>query len=735
MFEKLGRLVYRCRYWVLAAWSLLALVAAPGALRVADVLKVGGFSNESLESVQARQTIERELNAAPVAVVINFHSETLTADSPEFDAQVREALSEIERMPEVTGITYHTFVPAQVSRDRHTVYEVIGLRVEPEESQEFIPEVKRRLKPTSLDATIGGAPAFYADIERTSQSDLRRGEVIAFPLALLALLLVFGSVVSATVPVVVGGVSVVVVLACIALAGTVTELSIFSMNVATMLGLGLAVDYSLFLTSRFREELVDKTVEDAVAATLSTAGKAVFFSGLTVLIGLAGLLTFDFMFLRSIGVTGVIVVFVSLLTALTLLPAVLGVAGYRITRFQVRLWRGRRNFSPWAPLAQWVMRYPIRVLIPTLGLLILLGLPFLNVRLSSPDPGILPRGTDSRVSFDQLNREFGPGNLAPILVVLRSDGPITAPENLETIHALSRAVRGEQGVVRVESLVDLDPRLSLDQYKLLYRDRDDVPDLYAEAVLSATTSDDTALVQVYAEYSWNDPRSARIVDRLRNTHLPGGLSMQIGGATAEVTDVVRTMYGQFPRALLLIVAATYLALFAMLRSVLLPVKAILMNTLSILASYGALVWIFQEGHLSWLFRFQPAGFVEASLPILMFCALFGLSMDYEVFLLSRIKEEWDRTGDNTQSVALGLERSGRIITSAALIVVVVGMAFVTAEIILIKAFGLGIALAVLLDATLVRALLVPATMRLLGSWNWWAPRFTRRSRPEVRYGD
>ncbi len=734
MFERLGRWVYRRRLWVIAAWVLAALVSLPALLQVTDVLKVGGFTHEGLEAAQVRSRLERELGFPPVAVVVNFHSDTLTADDPEFNRQVRVALSDLEQMPEVTGITYHTQVPAQVSRDRHTVFEVVGLTVDPEESQNFLSEVQRRLRPTDLEMLVGGAPAFYADIERTSQTDLQRAELLAFPIALFVLVLVLGSVVSAAVPISVGGFSIVLVLALLTAVGRLTDLSIFAMNVATMLGLGLAVDYSLFLTSRFREELGRRPVGDAVAVTVARGGRAVFYSGLTVLIGLGALVTFEFMFLRSIGIVGGIVVFVSLLAALTLLPAILGVVGHRINRFRSPLRLGGRG-EFWPTLARSVMARPGRVLVPTLLLLLLLGAPFLNVRLSSPDPSILPKGLNSRAAFDQLRQEFGPGSLAPILVLITTSGEITAPENLEAIHALTRELEREEGVVSVDSLVNIDPRLTLDQYKLLYRDPEDVPDLYARAILGATSASNVTLVQVNTEYIWNDPRSSAIVERLRATDMPGDLSLQVGGGTAEVLDVVDEMYGEFPRALALIVVATYLALLAMLGSVLLPLKAILMNTLSIVASYGALVWVFQEGHLDWLFRFEPLGFVDTSLPIIMFCTLFGLSMDYEVFLLARIKEEWERTGDNTQSVAAGLERSGRIITSAASLVVVVGLAFVTAEIILIKALGLGIAIAVLLDATLVRALLVPATMRLLGDWNWWAPSFMRRRLAQFRFGE
>lgn len=734
LFERLGAWIYQWRLWVIAAWVVAALLSVPLVLQVTQVLKVGGFTHEGLEAAMVRSHLEREMGFPPVAVVINFHSDRLTTDDVEFNRQVRLALAGLEGMPEVTGITYHSQVPSQVSRDRHTAFEVVGLQVDPEESQKLLPEIERRLQETELEMLVGGGPAFYADIERTSQSDLQRAELIAFPIALVVLVLVFGSLVSAAVPISVGGFSILLVLALLTLVGRMTDLSIFAMNVATMLGLGLAVDYSLFLTSRFREELESRPVWQAVEITVARGGSAVFFSGLTVLIGLGALTTFEFMFLRSIGIAGAIVVFVSLLAALTLLPAILGVVGRGIDRFRAPLrLGGERAF--WAPLAEWVMAHPGRVLVPTLLLLMLLGAPFLKVRLSSPDPSILPEGLESRMAFDQLRQEFSPGVLAPITVVVRSKGDIIEPRHLETLYALTRELEREEGVVRVDSLVNIDPRLTLGQYQIIYRSREDVRDVYARAFLDSTTSRNSALIQVSTEYIWNDPRSIAIVERLRATDLPGGLSLQVGGGTAEVLDVVREMYGEFPRALLLIIITTYLVLLAMLNSVLLPLKAVLMNTLSILTSYGALVWVFQEGHLDWLFRFQPLGFVDTSLPIIMFCTLFGLSMDYEVFLLARIKEEWERTGDNAQSVAVGLERSGRIITSAALLVVVVGLAFVSAEIILIKALGLGVALAVLVDATLVRALLVPATMRLLGHWNWWAPTFLRRRLAHLRFGE
>ncbi len=737
LFGRIGRSCCKHPWWVIAAWLVVALAALPGMLDVSHALEVGGFTTSQLEAERVNRTLERELQVPPTTLVVTFHSDRLTATSPEFISQVRRALADVARLPYVSGISYHTYSSAQISRDRHTAYELIGLNVSPEKSLGLLPEIERRLRPTSLEMVLGGGPVFDSDVERTSERDLRRAEMIAFPIGLAALLIVFGSVVAAATPIVIGGFSVAVVLGLLALVARLTDMSIFTMNVATMLGLGLAVDYSLFISSRYREELGSRSVEDAVAAAASTAGRAVFFSGVTVLIGIFGLISFGFMVLRSVGIAGAIVVGVSVIAALTLLPAILGLVGHRINSLRVRLPLTRdRPF--WGPLSRWVMRHPVAVLLPTLSVLLLLGVPFRNVHLSSPDPTILPKDAPSRVSYEQIIHDFPTGSSLPILVVVRSPDDITSPENLRVLYALSRAAMREPGVTSVQGIVNIDPRITLDQYELLYRDPRHVPDRYAQAVLSATTSRHITLMQVDTSYAWNDVRAQRIVQKLRNTRLPNGLEISVGGAAAEVLDVVSAMYTQFPIALLVVVLATYVVLAVMLRSVVLPLKAIVMNALSLLASYGALVWVFQEGHLSGLLGFQPLGYVETTLPILMFCTLFGLSMDYEVFLLSRVREEWERTRDNTASVAAGLERSGRIITSAALIVVVVALSFTTAQIVLVKALGLGVALAVFLDATLVRALLVPATMRLIGDWNWWAPAWLRRKpkpeRSEAAYG-
>lgn len=737
-FLRFGYFLYRRRKAIVGLWVLLVLISLPLAPRAPGVMRVGGFSAEQAESAQAVTTLQRNLDFKATNLSIIFSSDEWTVDDPRFVAATDAALRDLPNVPEVAEIIPYSTNPRQISADRRTAYALVALSTAPEGSQQLLPSLEAALRPTppQIETIIAGGPVFYADIEKTSSDDLKRGELIAFPLALLALVLVFGSLVAATTPVVIGGCSVLAILAGIFLLGQATDLSIFVLNLATMLGLGLAVDYALFITSRFREELADRSVEDAVAVTVATAGRAILFSGLTVLIGLAALIIFPFMFLRSVGIAGVVVVFVTVLSALTLLPAVLGLLGPRINAWEIIKYRPAQTDERgglWRRLALLVMARPWRFALPTLALLLLLGYPFTHANFSSPDASILPKSVPSRQGYDLLASKFGTSELEPVILAVRTGdgGSIFSGPNVGALYDLTHALENDPRVQRVDSITTLDQRIGREQYQLLYSRPDRIFEPYAALLAPRFARGDTALVSVVLRVPALSQEAKDLVHDLRGTTPPGGLTYQVSGTTAGVLDFVEELYRDFPLALLLVVAATYVILLILLRSLLLPLKAIAMNALSLLAAYGALVWVFQDGNFSGLLGFTPLGFVESSLPIIMFCTLFGVSMDYEVFLLSRIRETWLETGDNTLSVATGLERSGRIITSAALIVVVVAGSFVTAQIVLVKALGLGVALAVLLDATIIRALLVPATMRLLGDWNWWLPAWLQRRLPDV----
>jgi RND superfamily putative drug exporter len=727
-FYRLGRWVHRRRWLVIAMWLLAVLVAAPAVPNVSKALSPGGFSTPNMEASRANQTIQRALSENPSTLLVIFHSPTLTTNEPAYYDAVDASLHDLNSLDLVARVSTHRDNPRQAAPDGHTAYAVIALKSLPEEFRGVIPKIQGALRPSGLEMTLTGAPIFFSDIQSVTERDLRRAELISFPFAGLALVLVFGSLVAALVPAVIGGTAVLATLGCIVLVTRFSDVSIFAISLVSMLGLGLGIDYSLFVVSRFRDELAERDVPDALGVAMATAGQAVMFSGLTVFIGLLGLTSFSFNTLRSLGIAGSIVVALSMLASLTLLPAILAALGPRIDALAViRPRRGRSGL--WHAIADRVMRQAGLVFVAVMILLILLGAPFSHIKFGAPDASILPTDVQSRQGFDQLRAAFGEGEISPILIAVTAPDSIYAPERLAVLNAFVARIVNDSRVERVDSIVSLDPRLTFEQHQLIYADPNRIADPYARALAADTTRDRFTLIRVVSKGSQTSDLSKSLVKAIRNTPIGGDLSFKVGGGTAGVIDYSEGLYSEFPRALAFIVVATYLVLLVLFRSVILPLKALVMNTLSILASYGALVVVFQDGRLSGILQFAPLGFIEASLPIVLFCVLFGLSMDYEVFLLSRVKEAYDGGLDNAHSVAVGLEQSGRLITSAAAIVVLVSSSFIAADIILIKALGLGTAVAVLLDATVVRALLVPATMQLLGDWNWWAPRAVRRLLP------
>ncbi|HLX56662.1 MAG TPA: MMPL family transporter [Ktedonobacteraceae bacterium] len=739
MFYCLGKLAVRYRWFIVGFWLIAVVVALPFAPQASNVLQSGGFVSPDVESEQAINLLTDKLHLNLNIVQVIFTSKRYTACDPQFIQEARQALANAQSLPEVSGVISFVDNPRQVSVDRHAAYDNVMLNSDPNSAPKLLPEFQSRLHAEpDLKTSIGGGPVFYADIQTVSENDLRRAELLAFPFAIIALLLVFRSVVAAMLPALVGGGAVLISLALIFVLGHLTYLSIFVLNITTLFGLGLGVDYSLFMVSRFREELAHgRSVEDAIAMTVATAGRAVTFSGFTVSIGLAGLIFFHINMLHSVGLGGVLVVLMAVFAAITLLPAALAIIGTRVNAFPVRLPKFRKkaaiagvagdaaNAEPhhgfWYRLSNFVMRYPVRVFIPVLLFMIALGSPFVGVRFSAPDASILPSSVPSRAAFDLLNSRFNAQDTTPILIVLQTRGDALTPGNIRDLYAYVQRIEADPRVARVDSIVSADPRFTLAQYELLYAHPQLVTDPYLASLLKTFVNGNTAMIQVVSKFNALDQRSLQLVQTIRNTPPGNDMTIHVDGETAANIDYVQSLYSDFPIAALIVAVTTYILLLFFFRSVFLPLKAIIMNTLSILAIYGALVVIFQDGFLHQFLNFTPLGFVEASSPILLFCALFGLSMDYEVFLLSRIQEAFWQTGDNTRAVALGLQRSGGIITSAAMIVVVVSASFASADMILVKALGLGMALAVTLDATLVRGLLVPATMRLLGNWNWWLP--------------
>ena len=721
MLDTLSSWVVDRRRLVIALWIIAAVAALLIAPRVGSVLRAGGFSASGLEAELALERLTNDLDNPGTPIEILFRSDHLDATEPRFIEAAAAALQPVAALPEVVAIIPHWQNFTQIAPSGRAGYATVFISLELENAHQLVPTIRELVATPELETHVAGAAVFYSDIQTLSEGDLRRAELIGGPFALVVLILVFGSIVAAAIPLVAGGATVVIGLAAVWAVGQVTSFSVFALNVVTLVGLGLGADYSLFLVSRFREELGrGREVDDAVRVTMHTAGRAVVFSGFAVLVGLASLSVFEFMMLRSIGIGGAIVVLIAVTAALTLVPAILAELGPNVNRWAIPTPRLRIR-NGWERLAHAVMRRPLPVFLIVSALLILLGVPFLHARIRGADASVLGSGSLARAAYDAMSEEFGPGQPAPLAIVARLDAPALAPESIARMHAFGEALRADPRVAQVYSYVAIDPRITLEQYQLLYRDPAAIPEAFAAATAEGLTNGKTALMVVEPRAAATSDEARDLVHAIREYRDANGLDALVGGGAASLTDFVDRLYGDFPKAVGLILLVTYVALVAQFRSVVLPLKAVVMNALSLLASFGALVLVFQDGWLENVLRFEPLGFIESTAPIILFAVLFGLSMDYEVFLLSRIKEGRDAGLDNAASVAQGLARSGRVITSAALVVIVVGLAFASADIVLVKAIGLGAAVAVFIDATIVRSLLVPSTMRLLGRWNWWAP--------------
>ena len=741
MLTTIGEVVVRRKYLVLATWVLIVLAGAPFFPRAAEFLKPGGFSNESFPSVQARQVLQERLELSSLTVDFVFSHPEWSVFDPRFTTALDEAIAGLTDYPEVASIITHLDDPSRASSQSNTVHVSAGLTIELDESVEFIEVVSEVVDPGPLEMIITGGPALYRDISLASERDLRRGETVAFPIATIALLIVFGTLVAAVLPAAVGGGGVLVGVAIVFFMSQGVDMSVFALNIVSLLGIGIGIDYSLFYTSRFQEELrTGKSVDDAVIGAHSRAGKAILFSAVTSLIGLLSLVTFDVMMLRSVGIGAVAVIFAALLAALTLMPAILAILGERVNRFRVLPnWAANPRFSIWLPLSNWVMKRPWLVLVPTSVVLVLLAVPALSMRLGTVDATILPDSLESRQGFDVLREEFGFALQTVIPVVYTfadpSDDSSNAdpfqPEYIRKAYDIGHALERLEGVTNVSSIVNVDRTLGAEQYSLLYTHPDSITDVALKRIVEESVRPGAVLYLVQSDLHPFWPETRQLVTDIRALN-PAQGELHVAGGPSEITDIINTLYGKFPYIVAAVLIVTYASLLVLFRSVILPLKAVILNVLSILASYGALVFVFQEGNFSGVLNFQAMGVIEATLPILLFAIIFGLSMDYEIFLLSRVSEAYDRTGDNVASVAEGLQRSGLIITGAASILIIVASSFVLADVVVVKAIGLGLAIAVFVDVTLVRALVAPAIMRIAGPWNWWLPGWLDRVLPEVK---
>ncbi|MFI7287045.1 MMPL family transporter [Streptomyces anulatus] len=688
----------RPRFALLAALVITALAVFAGS-GVADRMGSGGWQAPDAESTYATEVLAREFPASQPNLLLLVDSGSATVDDPAVAAEAARLVERLKTEPGISGIGsyWETASPALRSEDGHEA--VIAARIGGDEKTAG--ETLDRIGPAFagerglVTVSLGGPVAVQHEMQTIIQEDLLRAELLALPVTLVLLVMVFGSAVAAMLPLGVGIVAILGTNAVLRGLTEFTDVSVFAMNLTTALGLGLAIDYALFIVRRFREELAGGTdPRAAVGTTLRTAGRTVLFSALTVAVSLSAMLVFPQYFLRSFAYAGIAVVLLAAAAALILLPAALVLLGHRVNSLDLRrLFRRRKENAGgageeassgrgWARLAVLVMRRaPVFAVVTTVGLL-LLGLPFLGVKFGTADDRQLPAGAESRVVQEHLRDGFpgSPGGGLEVLV----EGQGSPAEYAE----LKDRIEQLPGVLRVDDPV---------------------------------TGDSVAFYGVLPEGEAVGEKAQQLVRDLRAVPSASSLDTSVTGKAAVLVDSKDAIADRLPWALGIIVVVTLLLVFLLTGSVLIPLQAVVLNALSLTAMFGAVVWVFQDGNLSGLLAFTSTGDIETTLPVLMFCVAFGLSMDYGVFLISRIKEEYDRTGDHEHSVAFGLRHTGGLITAAAVILAVVMVAIGTSRVTNTKMLGLGIALAVLMDAMVVRSLLVPAVMKLMGRSTWWAP--------------
>jgi uncharacterized membrane protein YdfJ with MMPL/SSD domain len=686
MFDALARMISRYPWRVAITGIAFAAVCGVFGGPVAGLLQGGGFNDPAAGSSSAANRLEVATGIRPDGGVLVVVKTGQPVTSQATRDEVDRVTATVAADPGVKAVLnyFTTSSPALISNDG-TETLVIGELRSMSDTEAGVASVRiQRALAADPAVKVGGFGLANTQVQSQVSADLAKAEELAFPILFLLSLWVFRGAVAALLPLLVGGVTILGSFLGLRLVTLETPLSIFALNLVTGMGLGLAIDYSLFLVSRFREELgAGRSTDEALRRTLNTSGRTILFSSLTVAAAVASLTVFPEKFLYSMGIGGVLVALIACGVSLLLLPAVLKLLGPRINALAPRSWQRPLEVGDgfWYRLSHFVIRRPLPVAVGGAALLLILGLPFTGIKFTSVDASVLPTSASGRQVSDILANDFPASSRSTVYAMV--DAPADAASQVQ---ALADQVKSLPGVTGVDIAPADSNHWRIDVHT-------------SDGGLATSTLD--------------------VVKSIRSMQTT--LHVEVGGSSAAFIDLQANLASRLPIAIAIVVTATVLLLFLMTGSVLLPLKAVVMNALTLSAAFGVLVLIFQDGNLSGLLDFTSQGALESTQPVLLFAIVFGLSTDYGVFLLSRIKEARDSGESNSESVAIGLGRTGRVVTAAALLFCVAIGAFATSQIVFIKELGIGVAAGVILDATIVRALLVPSLMGLLGKWNWWAP--------------
>ncbi|MGN6392740.1 MAG: MMPL family transporter [Gemmatimonadales bacterium] len=750
--DRFARAMVRWRWVVLVVWVVIGGVALVRAPATPALLDIRGGSDRPTEASRTEDLLTSRFSR-PIS---EFFAITLQApgsfDTPGPRAALDTLLDALRAQPYIRGLVSYvsTGDTTFVSRDRRSTFIIVALEARGDSAGSLVQPVRRLVRTTiaripdggAYRALVTGRAPLDLDVRAVVTRDSARGEKRLLPLTLVILVLAFGALVAAALPLVIGVLAIAVSLSIIGLIAHVTPMSVFVLNMTTMIGLGVGIDYSLLVVTRFREELARGTRRQIAAVnTLATAGRAVITSGLTVVVGFGALLLTPLIETRSVGIGGLIVVAVAVTLSITLLPAMLAVLGRNIDRPR---WLARRlawYHAPqvWEKWARTLSRHPIRAMAYGGAVIAILTFPVYFIKIGLPSRHWWPTGTEAGAGLDALSTMGVAGFVQPVRVLVEVPHGRSAVDasSLRGLMTLSDSLRADPRVREVRSLVTLEPRGSLLGYSLLYSDLPSARAKYPDFVDAYLSSDHRyTLLDVILADTTSLTTATDVVIRARQLATAGlrgtkGMRITVGGYSAAALDFQDDLLARFPLLVVLILSATAIMLAVAFRSLLVPIKAIIMNTLSVSATFGLIVLVFQHGVGSRLFGLDgPTSAIFVAVPVLVFAVVFGLSMDYEVFLLSRIKEAFDRSGRNTEATMEGLSATASVITSAALIIILVFGIFAFARVLAMQLMGFGLAVAVLLDATVIRMVLVPAFMQAMGRWNWWPG--VRRIRPRNR---
>lgn len=728
----MGRLIGRHPRLIFLLGIVLVLAAAHWDRGLSAHLTLSpGLEAPDSGSSLAQTWLKRHLDHDETLVIVLFRARQPGLPEREFRDAVERTLEGIDRNPDVRNVKSHFSSGDErlMSTDGRMTYAVVSLARGNDEGLAAYQHLRRSLASDSLDIRLGGELATYVDVRDRLEHDIWRAELLSFAVLAIMLVWVFGSAVAALLPLLTSAASIVLAYTALKICADFFDVGVYAVNVVSMLGLGLAIDYSLFIVSRYREELAHGGISrggriGALLTTLNTAGRTVLFSGLTVAASLLCLIMLPQRFFQDMGLAGAIAVASAMLSALFFLPALLHLLGRRVNALALP-WLDHHAAQAmegglWSRIGNFVIRHARSVLPLSLLVLVGMALPAYRLSIGPADSRILPTDAESRQVDETLNTQFAPPDLQPLLVVVRTKGAASSPEALVAIDTLTRTIDAMPNVTGVKSLTRVDPRLGLADYQLLYRYPEQFP--LAANTLSQFARGSFSVISVNYFMAPTSPEARELAAKIRALPMPDGLiDVQVGGYPAFHLDYIDALKQGVPYVFAAIVAINLLLLFLMLGSVVVPIKAVLANLFSLSATFGALVWIFQIGHLSGPLDFTPQANLDGTLLVLIFAMAFGLAIDYEMFLLARIREACNSGLEFCDAVAEGVRRSGPVITGAAMLICVVLAAFATGSVVSMKAMAVGLLVSITADATLVRMLLVPATLKLLGQYCWWAP--------------